>query len=172
MGMHQFNPQRLKQLEELLEIEYEKLHEFEKAISMADGISQKIALRQQIKRDLTPRLRTLEREYAELLASGVEPEGIPAPAAEALLAEVKEAVSQAEAKKPANAPEELERHLVEIKRKLDAPEQSPSAKLKFSLPIIPLLSTYEIELDAAGLVTSVWRKARDLFKQLVRNHPR
>lgn len=66
---HRFNEKRLTQLKNLLEIQYEKIHEYEKAIELADGQSQKIALRQQLERNLIPELRKLEDEYALLLAN-------------------------------------------------------------------------------------------------------
>jgi len=172
MPTQRFNLKRLGQLEELLDIEYEKLHEFEKAISLADGISQKIALRQQIKRDLTPRLRKLEQEYAELLAGGVRTDEIPEAEAGVLITEVADAVAKIEEKKPADVPQEMLRLLTEIRGKLDEPGKSASAKLKVTLPIIPLISSYEMELDTEGFVTQVWRKARDFFKKVVPRNPR
>ncbi len=139
--------------------------------SVADGISQKIHLRQQIKRDLTPHLRLLEQEYADLLAAGVQTEKIPEADARKLVAEVFDAVFKAEETKPPNAPPEMVRLLSEIRDKLDAPGKSASAKLKLSLPIIPLISSYEIELDTARVVTGAWRTTRDFFKRLVSNRP-
>ncbi len=171
MPTHQFNPNRFRQVEELLDIEYEKLHEFERAFSLADGISQKIALRQQVKRDLTPRLRTLEQEYAELLAHGVSDADIPEPQAQMLVAEVVAAVAKADEQKPSNAPQDMVRLLGEIRDKLNEPGKSASAKLKLSLPIIPLISSYEMELDTEGVLTAAWRKARDFFKTLLGNRP-
>ena len=172
MATQQFNFNRLAQVEELLEIEYEKLHGFERAISLADGIGQKIALRQQIKRDLTPRLRTLEQEYAELLAHGVSDADVPEAEAQALVTEVMGAVTKAEQQKPSGAPEEMVRLLGEIRDKLNEPGKSASAKLKVSLPIIPLISSYELELDTERVLTVAWRKARDFFKGLVKNRPK
>jgi hypothetical protein len=143
MPINQFNPKRLVQIEELLDIEYEKLHEFEKAISLADGISQKIALRQQIKRDLSPRIRKLEQEYAEVLAAAVQPDTIPEREAEVLVAEVIDAITTTDRQKPANTPQEMVRLLAEIRDKLSEPGKSASAKLKINLPLIPLIASYE-----------------------------
>ena len=172
MPTHQFNAKRLAHLEELLDIEYEKLHEFEKGISLADGISQKIALRQQIRRELGPRLRSLEREYAELLADGVPTEEVPSAEAEGLIEEVRQAVVKAEETPPANAPQEMLQLLTEIREKLNEPGKSASAKLKVALPIIPLISSYELQMDIENVVTGVWRKTREFFKRLLSRHPR
>ena len=161
-----FNTHRIVQLEELLDIEYEKLHEFEKEISLADGISQKIALRQQIKRQLTPRLRELEQEYASLLASGVATTQISAPEADNLIAELNAAARRAQ-NTQGKAPTEMVGLLKEIRDKLDEPGKSAAAKLKETLPIVPLIASYEMEMDTEAVVTQVWRKVRDFFKGLL-----
>lgn len=172
MATYHFDPNRLARVEELLDIEYEKLHEFERAIALTDGVSQKISLRQQIKRDLTPRLRRLEQEYAELLANGVPEAEIPEAQAQALVAEVVSAVAKADEQKPAGAPQQMVRLLGEIRDKLNEPGKTATGKLKVSLPIIPLISSYEMELDTEGVLTGAWRKTRDFFKGLVKNRPK
>jgi hydrogenase maturation factor len=171
MTPHLFNPNRLCQLEELLDIEYEKLYEIERALALADGITQRVYLKQQIKRDLIPRLRVLEGEYAELLANGVSIDEIPESEAEAIVSQVVQSVANMDQEKPQSAPHEMVRLLTEIKDKLNEPGKSASAKLKVTLPLIPLISSYEMELDTEAFVTQAWRKARDLFKRLI-NRPK
>jgi len=165
MPTQPFNAHRRLQLEELLDIEYEKLYEFEKAISLADGLSQKIALRQQIKRELTPRLRELEQEYASLLASGITTTEISAPEADNLIAELSTAAKRAQENIQGNAPAEMVGLLKEIRDKLDEPGKSAAAKLKVTLPIVPLIASYEMEMDTEAVVTQAWRKIRDYFKR-------
>jgi hypothetical protein len=170
MPTHQFNARRLRELEELLDIEYEKSHEFEKEISLSDGAS-KITLKQRFKRDVTPRLRALEKEYAEVLVAGVPTAQIPEAEADVLIAELSAATySISEAITP-DAPKEIVRLLGEIKDKLAEPKETASAKLKVSLPLIPTIVSYEMEIETAGLMKKVWRKSRDLFKSVVSNHP-
>ena len=167
MPTQPFNTHRMNQLEELLDIEYEKLHEFEKAISLADGISQRIALRQQIKRQLSPRLRELEHEYAELLASGVPAGGIDESEADGLVADLSVATAKAQENTQGKAPAEMVGLLKEIRDKLNEPGKSASAKLKMTLPIVPLIASYEMELDTEAVVTQAWWKVRDFFKGLL-----
>ena len=171
MPTHQFNARRLKELEELLEIEYEKYHEFEKEIALSDGAS-KITLKQRFKRDVTPRLRSLEQEYAEMLVAGVPTAQIPDAEAAALVSELSEATGTILQTAPANAPQEMVRLLGEIKNKLSEPEEAASAKLKVSLPLIPTICSYEMEIETAGLMRRVWRKSRDFFKGLLTNRPK
>jgi hypothetical protein len=66
MPTHEFNPRRLKELRELLDMEYDKFHEFEKEISMATA-NEKILLKQRFEREIAPRLSELEKAYAKLL---------------------------------------------------------------------------------------------------------
>ncbi|MGD0059811.1 MAG: hypothetical protein ABSD58_10370 [Verrucomicrobiia bacterium] len=171
MPTQQFNADRLRQLQEQLQIEYDKLHEFEKSISLAAGRDEKIALRQQIKFELAPRLSKLEKEYAELLAASVPVEAIPEKEAGALLTELDTAITKAEQSKPADAPQEMLRLLEEIRSKLNEPGKTAEAKLKVALPIIPLIVSYEMKLDTENFVTQVWGKARDFFKGLA-SHPK
>jgi len=171
MQAQQYNSNRMGQLEELLEIEYEKMHEFEKAISICDGISQRISLRQQIKRELTPRLRSLEKEYAELLASDTPAEKIPVAEAEFFVGELLSAVVKCQEYSPRESPTEMIRLLLEIKTKLENPGKTAAAKLKIALPIIPLIASYEMELDTENAITQIWRTIRNYFRGLV-SHPK
>ena len=168
MTIHQFNKKRIEKLEELLELQYEKLHEFEKALAIADGVSQKISLRQQVKHDLIPELRKYEQEYAELLATGTPLESIPTEEAETIVAELVEATSDIERYRKADASEDMLRLLLEIKQKMEEPGKSAAAKLKVTLPIVPLIASYELELDTENFLVKTWRKTRDLFQ---RAHP-
>jgi hypothetical protein len=171
MRPHQFNTNRLTELEELLDIEYAKLHEFEKELALADGIAQRVQIRQQIKRQITPRLRELEHEYAEMLAKSVPTEGLPEEEAELLVLQLNESVIRANAGKPDGAPQEMVRLLTQINDKLNEPGKSASTKLKLTLPIIPLISSYEMELDTERFLTQAWRRIREFFQQRINYGP-
>jgi hypothetical protein len=166
----QFNARRLKELEELLEIEYDKYHEFERDISLSAG-NEKILLKQRLKRDVAPRLYELEEEYAELLVVGVPTGQIPEDKANAIVTELSEATTKALQSAPAKAPPEMLRLLEEIKGKLSEPKETSAAKLKVSLPLIPAICSYEIEVDTVRAVKNVWSKARDFLKGLVESNP-
>jgi hypothetical protein len=170
MPTHQFNPRRLQELEELLDIEYEKSHEFEKEIALSDG-AQRITLKQRFKRDVTPRLRGLEQEYAELLVAGVPSNEMPEIETNALVSELAQVTGTILQTVPANAPQEMVRLLGEIKDKLSEPKETAAAKLKVTLPLIPTIVSYEMEVETAGLMKKVWRKTRDYFKGIISNNP-
>jgi hypothetical protein len=170
MPTHQFNARRLLELEQLLEIEYEKSYEFEKEILLSDGAG-KITLKQRFKRDVTPQLRRLEQEYAEMLVAGVPTAQIPEADADVLVGELAEATASILQTASPNAPQEMLRLLGEIKNKLSEPKETASAKLKVSLPLIPTIISYEMEVETVGLMKNVWLKSKAFFKGLLANDP-
>ncbi len=153
---------RIGQLEGLLEIEYEKLGAFEKELALTASAPAKFELQQRIKRELLPDIRKHELEYAELLAEQTDPASVPPQKAEASVAEVWRALDHIE-NLPAPLPGELTRLLGEIREKLQEPGKSAAAKLKVSLPIIPLIASYEMELDTEGFLRQAWRGVKRLF---------
>jgi hypothetical protein len=165
-----FNDERLTQLRELLDIQYEKIHEYEKAIDMSDGVSQKIALRQQIKRDIVPRIREVENEYASLLTNSVDVAEIPDAEAQQLISELVGASDQLRRRTiPEPPPSEILELLREIEKKLGEPGKSAAAKLKVVLPIIPLVASYELEIDTGNVLVKSWRAICGLFERTSRS---
>ncbi len=164
MHPNRLNQQRLVHLEELLEIEYDKLYEFQKAIAMEVGAA-KIALKQQLKRDVVPAIRNHEVEYAKLLSEDLNTMPMPEAEAEQAVGLIKQAVEGVNEKiKSEPRPEELIHLLKDIQEKLQEPGKTASAKLKVSLPVIPLIAAYEMEMDTESLLINVWRRIKSLFK--------
>jgi len=153
---------RIEHLEELLEIEYEKLAEFEKELAITSSAPQKFELRQRLKREVLPNLRSHEVEYAQLLAQRSDIASISPQQAETSIVEVQRAFTRIE-QLPAPLPEDLTRLLTEVRDKLNEPGKTAAAKLKVTLPIIPLIASYEMELDTENLLTNAWRGIRKLF---------
>jgi hypothetical protein len=170
MPKQQFNARRLKELEGLLEIEYDKHHEFETEIALSTG-NEKILLKQRFKREIAPVLYKREQEYAEMLVAALPADQIPENEADIIVTELSEATTKVLESPSANAPPEMLRLLEEIKRKLSEPKEAAAAKLKVSLPLIPMICSYEIEVDTVRAVTNVWSKARDFLKGLIESHP-
>ena len=166
---HQFNRDRLRQLDDLLKLEYENLYEFEKQLKLAAGGDQRVAIRLRIKHEIVPELRKHEQEYAELLAAGVPEEEIPEREAASIVAELVEATTKTAESGRASA--EMLKLLGQIQQKLNEPGRTAAAKLKTSLPIVPLLASYELELDLGNLIAKVWCKAHDVFSRLVHRNP-
>jgi hypothetical protein len=165
-AMQEFNANRFKEVWELLEIEYDKFHEFEREIALASG-NEKIALRQRMKHEIIPRLRKLEVEYAQLLASGARGLEVPQTEAAELVHELTVALVETQQKLQPTVPEDIRTLLIDLKSKLDEPGKGASAKLKVTLPIIPTLVSYELGMDTEAVLNQVWRKIRNTFRRLV-----
>lgn len=165
--MRHFDLNRKKQLEELLDIVFEKRYEFEQAIEMAAGADQKIALKQQIKREINPQLLAYEKEYADLLACGLQEAEVSEEAAQPIITEIFEAAQKACAGAESSGSDEIIRYLKEISEKLNEPGKSAIAKLKTTLPIIPLITRLELELDIEKVVSQTWRKIKGTISSWV-----
>jgi hypothetical protein len=155
--------QRIRDLEGLLGLEYEKLAAFEEELAVASSAAAKFELRQRLKREVLPGIRKHEVEYAGLLAEEADPALIPAAQAEQAVVEVLQAVQHIERLPDTGHSQEVARLLTEVKEKLQQPGKSAASKLKVTLPIIPLIALYEMELDTEALLTNVWRGLKRLF---------
>lgn len=72
MRPNQIDKQRLDVLEDILEIQYEKLGEFQKEIPINASTNQKFELKQRIKREILPEILKYEVEYGQILAAGIQ----------------------------------------------------------------------------------------------------
>jgi len=167
----EFDARRIGHLEELLQIEYEKLHELEKELAITSSAAQKFELRQRIKREVLPQLRKHETEYAELLVQGADAGTLPRDEAEALVTDLAQAAEGLEAATGDGWPDEMLRLLKDLREKLDEPGKAAAAKLKVALPIIPQIVSYEMELDVESFMAQVWHRVRDFFSKRVRGRP-
>lgn len=161
------HPRRIDEVDELLQLQYERYHEFRRQITFSSG-NERISLKQQLKHDVVPALRALEREYAQILSITVNDADLPEHEASVIIAEV---VDASLVQRVHNAPQPMLTLLHEIRDKLNEPGKSAAAKLKVSLPIIPMLASYELELDTEGALTQVWRKVKDFFERAASSHP-
>jgi hypothetical protein len=153
--------QRLANLEELLKLLYEKLGYFERQLIIAHDPSTKFDLEQRIKREILPRLRSYEAEYWELCPTIV----ISDEQAEMQLVQVEQAVQSIERIPPVEYPPELFFLLQEIRTKLADLDKAASAKLKVVLPLIPVIASYELEMDTEGLMYKAWKSIKRLVRR-------
>lgn len=153
------NQQRQKQLEEILELLYEKRANFEKKLIIADGVNQEFSLKQQLKRDILPDIKKYETEYWELMTQDTifvydEDEQ----AAEECLRDVEAAVRDIEKTSP--LPTEVVEILRQIRDKLNEPKKPASTKLKATLNLIPAILSFDIELDISKILHGLMEKIR------------
>ena len=153
--------QRLDHLEDLIRIQYDKLHEFERELVISSNLSTRFEAKQRIATEILPSLQRHEIEYGELLDETVTVETIPETKAHALLEQVANAAVSLEGKLPGASPEA---GALEILKEELSKEGSASAKLKLTLPIIPLIASYEVTLETARLMTRAWRGIKSLLR--------
>jgi hypothetical protein len=160
--------QRMMHLEELIQLEYEKLHDFEQDLIIAASANQRFEVRQRIAKDILPNLRNHEIEYAQLLAATTAADKVPEAEAQKLLDQVSDAADSLQGKL-SESPKEAAA-LQRLKEELSKPGVA-SAKLKLTLPIIPLIASYELTLETAGLMMTAWRGVKSAFVRASANPP-
>ncbi len=154
--------QRLADLEELLDLLYEKLGSFERDLIVTASTPTKFELRQRIKREILPDLRKYEAEYWELYPR--EAIVISDEEAETQLVKVEQAVECIQHIPSTSYPPQLVSLLQDIRAKLEDLDKPASAKLKLVLPLIPAIASYELEMDTEGFMYKTW----SVIKRLVR----
>lgn len=154
--------QRLAHLKNNLALLYEKLGYFEQELIMNPNAPAKFELKQKIKREILPDIRCYEAEYWELYP--IETIIISNEEAETQLAKVQKAVESMELRQT-EYPLELIPLLQDIRSKLDEGDKVASAKLKVTLPLIPLLASYELEMDTEGVMYQTWKAIKRLVRR-------
>lgn len=150
--------QRLKDLAANLDLLYEKLGNFEQVLIISASPEQKFALQQQIKREILPSIRRYESEYWELYPE--EAIVMPEPEAAQTLSEIEHAVTVIERVEPVEYPPGMLELLLDIRKKLDEADSAASAKLKVAIPIVPMLASYELEMDTENTLSQIWQSLR------------
>ena len=149
--------QRQKDLEEILGLWYKKLAFFEKKLPLVDGLQQELVIQEEIKKS-NSKISQYETEYWDIMTQDAifvfdndEQE------AEESLQDITVAVQQVEA---TNLSPEVVEVVKEIRDRLNTPKEPASAKLKATLPLIPSILSYEIELNTSQIIHKVLEKVR------------
>jgi hypothetical protein len=155
--------QRLVDLKELLDLLYEKLGEFQKELIVNSHTPAKFELKQHIKRDILPSIRQYEAEYWDIYPK----EAIVISDEEAItqLVHLEQAVESIECVSSSEYPSELIPLLQDIRTKLNDLDKTASAKLKLTLPLIPAIASYELEMDTEGLMYQTWKTIQRLVRR-------
>lgn len=157
---------RLADLEKILDVEYQKLYAFQCRIAESSNIGEKFDIKAQIKNDILPRIRQYEREYWNILAQ-------EAPSCEVIEKQAHNAIVEVVTEveliqiQPNKYSDELMQKLQEILDKLNEPQTPAAAKLKAALPLVPLIMSYEVELDTEISLKRVFDRIKKLFKQAI-----
>ncbi|BAZ31838.1 hypothetical protein NIES4074_43110 [Cylindrospermum sp. NIES-4074] len=154
---------RLADLKEVLDLLYERLGEFQKALVIRDSDSAKFELKQRIKREILPDIRRYEQEYWQIYSSDAIV--ISEEEATTQLVQVKQAVEAIECISHSEYPPQLLSLLQDIQAKLNDLDKSASAKLKVALPLIPMIASYELEMDTQGIMYKTWKAIERLVRR-------
>ena len=155
--------QRLADLEDILEILYEQLGEFEQELIISSSKPAKFELKQRIKREILPNIRRYEAEYWELYPK--EAIIISDEEAASQLVKVEQAVESIDRISLTFYPRELIPLLQDIRAELEEQNKAASAKLKVVLPLIPMIASYELEIETEGLMYKTWESIKRLVRR-------
>ncbi|MCE2696589.1 MAG: hypothetical protein LW859_23875 [Anabaena sp. 49633_E8] len=155
--------QRLVDLKELLDLLYEKLGEFQKELIVNSHTPAKFELKQRIKREILSSIRQYEAEYWDIYPK--EAIVISDEEATTQLVHLEQAVESIERVSSSEYPSQLIPLLQDIRTKLNDLDKTASAKLKVTLPLIPAIASYELEMDTERLMYRTWKAIQRLVRQ-------
>jgi len=121
------------------------------------NVSAKFEIKHRIRNELLPSIRRYEREYWELLP--IENIVISDDEATEAVVILENAVAATESEyiSRKDLPSEIMPLLQEIKADLSSIDKTASAKLKLTLPLIPMIASYELEADTENLMYDAWK---------------
>lgn len=159
---------RLKDLEKLLLLQYERLFEFQKVVDNTSSVKEKFDLKLQITDDIKPTIQKYEKEFADLVSRVDISTVLNEVEAEQTVTEISQAVTALQVK-PENT--ELVNMVKEIREKLYAPGKTATAKLKVTIPIIPKLIEYVLEADTESGLMTAWNAIRARISKKAQLNP-
>ena len=155
--------QRLVDLKELLDLLYEKLGEFQRDLIVNSHTPARFELKQRINREILPSIRKYEAEYWNIYPK--EAIVISDEEAKTQLVHLEQAVESIERVSSGEYPAQLIPLLQDIRTKLNDLDKTASAKLKVTLPLIPAIASYELEMDTEGLMYQTWKAIQRLVRK-------
>ena len=151
---------RLTDLEDLLELKYEKLSYFQEQLEITASAPSKFELMQRIKKEVLPSLHECELEYWGILRQFSSKCDIVDQDAQSAMTTI---VQDLQTVKSQVMPQEVLQLLESILQKLDEPGTAAAAKAKFVVNVIPGILAYEFELDTENSLRRVFQPLRQLF---------
>jgi hypothetical protein len=165
-----YSTSRLAYLEQTLDLWYEHLGEAEKALPMAISPKEKTAIKQNIRVEILPAIGMYEKEYWSILAKDAPDCQVDEVAASHAIVKVVQEVELIQSQ-PNQYPDDFIHKLQEIIDKLNEPQTPVAARLIATLPLIPGILSYELELDTEKSLTRVFGGIRQLLRNAIKkNH--
>ena len=155
--------QRLADLEELIETNYQKLAKFQKRLDRTASVREEFDIEGDIPK-IRKVIRNYEAEYWALLAQETYSYAVEEDEASSAIVEVQAQVLQVIKSQP-NLNDELMQKLEAILEKLNQPETPVAAKAMLTLPLIPGILSYEFELDTENSLRRAFDPIKKLYKR-------
>jgi hypothetical protein len=155
--------QRLADLEELIETNYQKLAKFQSRLDRTASVREEFDIEGDIPK-IRKAIRSYEAEYWNLLAQEARIYEVEENEANRAIVEVQAQVLQVIESQP-NLNDELMQKLQVILGKLNESETPVAAKAMLALPLIPGILSYEVELDTENLLRRAFDPIKNLCKR-------
>ena len=157
--------QRMNDLDDLLELYYEKLKAFQNELAITANIETKFAVKKRINLEILPYIKEYETEYAKLLTDIVSEVDMSEEEVEDVVSEIQEAITIVRAKAEEKQETSLIQSTEKVQKTLEKSDISTKGKLKATIPLIPGIISYQLELDAYSTLSSVWEKLKSKLKK-------
>ncbi len=158
--------QRLADLEESIETNYQKLAKFQKRLDRTASVREEFDIEGDIPK-IRKVIRNYDAEYWALLAQETRSYAVEENDASSAIVEVQAQVVQVIESQP-NLNEELMQKLQAIIDKLNKPETPVAAKAMLVLPLIPGILSYEVELDTEKSLRMAFDPIKNLCKKALK----
>ncbi|OKH40755.1 hypothetical protein NIES2119_00080 [[Phormidium ambiguum] IAM M-71] len=160
---------RLREVEEFLQMLREQRRSLEKEILLTTGLQQTQA-EQRLRKDIKPKLREYETEYWQILASESETVAIPEPEIEVVIAEIVEQTAQLQTSPEYSDKVKVLEWLQRIHAEVSKPGTPAAAKLKGTLSLMPpfVNLSYEAELDTENFLRTNFPTFTKLYEKVAK----
>jgi len=154
-SLAQHQAQRLRQLSDLMKLLQEKLVVFERARIISGDAATVFNATTVIRDEIRPDLHKYMVEYLAILSSGYD-EIYESQGAEALANELSVVMADTENLIARSRNIELSQSVRGAIEEFRKPSLPTASRLKVAIPIIPMLLSYEVDIDTSNLVVRAW----------------
>ena len=155
---------RLADLEKILDSLYETLGKAQNRHAYTNDIFEKNSINQRLSQEVLPEIRKHEVEYWSLLEVEAPDCQVDEVAASNAIVKVVQEVELIQSQ-PNQYPDDFIHKLQEIIDKLNEPQTPVAGRLIATLPLIPAILSYELELDTEISLKRVFGRIKKLLKK-------
>lgn len=153
---------RLSELEEIIDLLYEKLSIFQKELITSSSPLIQFELKQRIQKEIIPNIRSYEAEYWRNYPE--EEINLSEDESKTQLVRIESAITSLSNINKSELPPQMISLLQNLQMKLTE-DKIASAKLKLAIPIIPMIVSYELEIETEGYMYKTWMTLKRLIRR-------